>query len=516
MTSDVTRTETRAETRDLAWYLERLADPSWLCRLADDEPRSVMDSSLNAKHGPRDCNFFLRDEEDGWKVLVDYEGPGCLTRFWTAGDFDGDLEIYFDGSDAPALRTTLRAFFAGQATPFGKPLILDCPDSSKGRVSYLPMPFARGCKVRSRSDTRSFYWQINALRYAEGVDVQTFAATDPGADLDETTAAAWERVRDGWSHRHGFGMGTRAAGLAGPAGQGDARAVEVPARGEALLHEWSGPGCIEELAFRATDPAALTRLALHIHWDGRDEPAVSVPLHHLACQGSKPRDFTSLFARRRDDEIAVAWPMPFAQGATLRLVNPSTAPASVVWRAAVRDDPVDTPLRFHARFRQEVLPYGTIFPLLRLDQRQGRWLGMSHLSRQLGAATAGCFQQEGNEYVYVDGEQDPSWLGTGTEDYFNCAYFYQLGEVDTPTHGCLDQSYSPTGEGAGGLVNAYRWHLLDSVPFHHSLVLLQEAGCPRKGALAGVNGREMLHYEWVCPYYATPGEAVTGGEAMTI
>ncbi len=101
-----------------------------------------MDSSLNPRHGPRDCNCILRQEEEGWNVLVDYEGAGCLTRFWTAGDFDG--------SNVPAIRTTLREFFSGGLAPFAKPLVLDCPDSSQGRVSYLPIPFAQGCKIRSQ------------------------------------------------------------------------------------------------------------------------------------------------------------------------------------------------------------------------------------------------------------------------------------------------------------------------------------------------------------------------------
>jgi hypothetical protein len=55
--------------------------------------KCVLDSSLNQKMGPRDCNFFLRTEfekDKEWKVLVDYAGPGCLTRFWTAGEFDGN------------------------------------------------------------------------------------------------------------------------------------------------------------------------------------------------------------------------------------------------------------------------------------------------------------------------------------------------------------------------------------------------------------------------------------------
>jgi hypothetical protein len=68
-----------------------------------------------------------------------------------------------------------------------------------------------------------------------------------------------------------------------------------------------------------------------------ETPAVDVPLSHLACQGSKGRDFSSLFARRHGDELTVAFPMPYADGARLSLVNPSTAAAAVVWSAAQVD-----------------------------------------------------------------------------------------------------------------------------------------------------------------------------------
>ena len=52
----------------------------------------------------------------------------------------------------------------------------------------------------------------------------------------------------------------------------------------------------------------------------------------------------------------------------------------------------------------------------------------------------------------------------------------------------------PVADSGGGRVSAYRLHLLDSVPFRKSLALIQEAGCPRKGAVAGVNGVERQVY----------------------
>ncbi|MBT6149082.1 MAG: DUF2961 domain-containing protein, partial [Gemmatimonadetes bacterium] len=73
-----------------------------------------------------------------------------------------------------------------------------------------------------------------------------------------------------------------------------------------------------------------------------------------------------------------------------------------------------------------------------------------------------------------------------------------------------DQTYSADGLTPQGLVSAYRWHLLDSIPFHEELLFVQEAGCPRKGARAGINGIEQLHYEWVCCWYQAESAAGSG------
>lgn len=67
------------DRRDLTYFLRRLREFSFLTDI-EGEGKSIMDSSLNQRHGPRDCNFFLRDEDD-WHVLVDYKGPGVITRF---------------------------------------------------------------------------------------------------------------------------------------------------------------------------------------------------------------------------------------------------------------------------------------------------------------------------------------------------------------------------------------------------------------------------------------------------
>lgn len=483
--------------KDLCYFLERLRHLSWLAEW-EGEGKTVMDSSLNQRMGPRDCNHFLRRESAAgqtWQVLVDYQGPGCLTRFWTAGDFDGDLELWLD--DELWLRTTLRQVYGGDLQPFVKPLVMDCQDSSQGRVAYLPVPFARGCRIRAASDTRSFYWQVNATLYREGTEVVSLPR-----HLSPAEQEALEQVRRRWL----------APWPDPPAGA--YQRVSVPARGEAIILEGEGAGQIDRLDLDLMG-SELPPLALQACWDGQQEPAVAAPLAHFFCQGTRRRDFASLPMGRREGRLSCLLPMPYASGAIVKLVNPSTAPVEIGVHLVSRESAGIPTLRFHCRYRCASLAYGTIYQALKQEGR-GRFVGLYLVTEQLGAAGIPCFNQEGNEYFYVDGEQDPSWVGTGTEDYFNCAYFYARGEVDTPTHGCLDQRYSADGLDRLGLVAAYRFHLLDAVPFKRSLLLLQEAGCPKKGALAGANGKEQLVYRWTCYWYQASAEGSVAPPSLAV
>lgn len=478
---------------DWTYFLKAATDPIAAHSLWRNAV-SVMDSSLNQRMGPRDCNYALREERDGgrtWKVLVDYEGPGCITRFWTAGAFDGELELYLDGEREPALRTTLVRFFAGEALPFEKPLVMDETESSGGRVSYWPIPFAKGCKIRVCSDTTSLYWQINALRFRDGAggEVVTFRPA-----IAEAERRAVEALKQAWTAAPTVPAGTTF------------RTSEAPAGAEAALWERDGAGTIERFAVRAADVASLDGLSLRAYWDGEAAPSVDVPLAHLFCLGSKDRAFASKYVSRVGDMLTFAMPMPFERGARLRLHNATGQPASLTWAAEAAPREPGTgaaAYRLHAAYRRERLGFGVAYQALKVTGA-GLFVGMNQVMAQLGEPAVMHFHQEGNEYMYVDHDADPSWLGTGTEDYYNCGYYYQYGEVDAPTHGCLDLRDDKHGGWRAGLVSAYRFHLLDAVPFRRKLLLVQEAGCPKKGALVGVNGKEALDYQWTCYWYETP------------
>jgi hypothetical protein len=77
---------------------------------------------------------------------------------------------------------------------------------------------------------------------------------------------------------------------------------------------------------------------------------------------------------------------------------------------------------------------------------------------------------EGDEYFWVDGEKDPSWAGTGTEDYFTCGWYFFGGKISLPPIG------APYVGKEDHRITAYRFHPADWVPFERSLKFGLEVG----------------------------------------
>jgi hypothetical protein len=77
-------------------------------------------------------------------------------------------------------------------------------------------------------------------------------------------------------------------------------------------------------------------------------------------------------------------------------------------------------------------------------------------------AEAGWFG-EGDDFFYVDGSATPAIEGTGTEDYFNDAWGLHVSE------GPYSGVPVAQGTGLGSRMSAYRWHVLDPIPFTRSL-----------------------------------------------
>src|SRR5690606_33489112 len=96
---------------------------------------------------------------------------------------------------------------------------------------------------------------------------------------------------------------------------------------------------------------------------------------------------------------------------------------------------------------------------------------------------------EGDEQIYVDGEETPRVLGTGTEDYFSSGWYYITGEYAAPYHGVTVKDEQD------GRINSYRWHIEDPIPFQESFRFDIEHG--------GTNNAPGVRYATVAFWYQT-------------
>ncbi len=96
---------------------------------------------------------------------------------------------------------------------------------------------------------------------------------------------------------------------------------------------------------------------------------------------------------------------------------------------------------------------------------------------------------EGNETIEADGVKHE---GTGTEDYFNSAWYYPDAPFDRPFHGMTRKQRVPPQ------VDAYRLMIRDAVPFSKSLNFAFEHGNRNKS--------DDLEWRWVAFWYQKRAE----------
>lgn len=120
-------------------------------------------------------------EEDGMEVVLEVDGPGQINRIWFAESNDPGfantrLQFFFDHAATPSYEITVVAMTSGATPPFVSPLALNPDLSSGGWVSYVPIPFRSGVKVRLIGP--HVHYQITYQVFAEATGVRTFSGRE--------------------------------------------------------------------------------------------------------------------------------------------------------------------------------------------------------------------------------------------------------------------------------------------------------------------------------------------------
>jgi hypothetical protein len=267
----------------------------------------------------------------------------------------------------------------------------------------------------------------------------------------------------------------------------------------AMRHALSGARLIDEIAITINPPTLqmLRDLRLRIWWDGANNAdnqtpaAVDMPLLGLTGQFFDARSMRSAGTIFDGKTLRLRWPMVFAKGALIEVFNGGNAKVSarlqVVSRKR-RDAPhLHFPLRFCAAYGSARTRRGQPVPMLSVTGA-GAFVGLALGIEPAPGATRRTFSYlEGNEIITADSQR---YEGTGTEDFFNSAWYFPDQPFAFPFHGLTFKSASPPR------VSAYRLMIPDAVPFRKSLKFEFEHG-------NGNNSDDLL-YRWVAFWYQKP------------
>jgi hypothetical protein len=242
-----------------------------------------------------------------------------------------------------------------------------------------------------------------------------------------------------------------------------------------VLADLQGPGIISHIWLTVADNEYgwPRLLRLRVYYDGSPVPSVDAPVGDFFGVGhGLERDINSLVIRNSSSGRSrnSYWPMPFRKAVRITVTNEGRRRAynlyyHVDWQQ-LDSLPANTAY-FHARYRQALPPpAGAPYDILRVTGR-GFYVGTVLSAVQVAPGWFG----EGDDLFYVDGHTTPDMKGTGTEDYFNDAWSFRIGSGPYTGVTVAD------GTDTGARMTAYRWHLLDPVPFTTSLrVAIEHAG----------------------------------------
>ena len=402
-------------------------------------------------------------------VLLDAQGPGAVTRLWTATPA-GTLRVFIDDATRPALEAPMGPLLSGEVMPFEAPF---AQVTAMGFSLYFPFPFRSHCLITLDSITsmdpfsgrpvEKLYYQVGYRQYAAGARPRVRPYSP-----DELARAAPAMARVAAALRADAPLarpGTETVVPLAPAtlrpGQDAVTRVAAP----------PGGGAISLLRFttRERDPARLRGTLLTIAFDGVE--TVRAPLVDFFGTGPGLNSTASLpFTVAADGTLLCRFVMPFATSAAVavsRQPGPDDVPLELSGAVTVAPRPFagDGRAVFHARFREpqalatRPLADWHVATLLGRGRQVGTVLDVDNPP---GVAWWG----EGDEKITVDGAPFPDLFGTGTEDYFGFAWSATT-TFDHPYH-ALTLAPRP-GSGFSGAFSMNRFLISDPVPFRHSL-----------------------------------------------
>jgi hypothetical protein len=423
------------------------------------------------------------DGQSGYLVAAD-DGPGYVSRILLArgvstpsGTVTVDLRpmnervrVYIDGEAAPVIDSLWSELADAKRAPFNAPLT---GWTSGAIVSYLPISYS--------SRLRVFVDDLNAsstltLYYAH-VTTQRVQSTRPYS-LDALTSEVARGELD--------------RALAAPSSIGTSwLEQDVTLEGSAASMVWarSGAGTLQRIELQLPAASAneiLTETSLRLSWDDA-APAIDLPLGTLFGSRHGVRPVTTLPLSVKSDgntvSLSLSLPMPFAKSAKLELLHAAESSRTLKVRLSGTDGtPKGEWGYLRSTFVEQRDPQrGDRFRIAALSGR-GKYIGTilyAHGKADPGGQTGASSELgflDGDERLDVDGQA--TWLGTGTDNFFNGGFYFADGLFNSP-FAALSQLDDNTSAGSSE-ATMMRWTMLtDEINFQKKLDLSFEFGANR-------------------------------------
>ncbi|NUS44835.1 MAG: DUF2961 domain-containing protein [Mycobacteriaceae bacterium] len=407
-------------------------------------------------------------------VVAEDRGPGEIDSIWfTTRDYGavramGNIRIELDGAtvvDAP-----LQSLVDGKlGAPFVYPLVANAEQSPGGVYVKVPMPYRHDMRVSVAKELQ--YYHVDYRHFDTPDGVRTFDRADRAGDVLAMLRAA----------------GARDPKPAAP-GIATGRTVDLQPGESTTVATYLGPGSIRSLVLRGLDAAARAGLRLRVGFDGRT--LVDSPVGEFFGAGVAARDVRALLfaadARSAGGSAVSWWPMPFAAGVHVDLVNTAAAPVrgiaaqvtiapDVRWAAALATGRAGY---FTARSHSGPTNPHRDWPIAH-EFGPGKFVGLSQTFRgkriDTGYMPKAPFFLEGNEHVHVDGSPAPQLNGTGTEDFYEAGWYFRKGTAySAPLTGMPGVHAGPPCPDY--CLSAYRLMLAESVNYRLALRFGMEHG----------------------------------------
>jgi len=460
--------------------IARLPEPAYTCKQFSSYDRNSTEPGSPTWWANWDRSYFVRVEENAGRkehVMMDADGPGAVVRNWATwhgpggGQFsNGTLRIYFDGNPKPAIEGPTEDLISKGllvAEPLSEGVSPKTAYKHRGHNLYLPIPYAKSCKITYETDVlidegarkgEALYYQINYRTYERQTKVESF--TMQGLKEAKPTLDRVQKMLKENDRSAAAGPGKNALKVTlGPNGT---RSLTI-----------KGPKAIRSLEFKleADDvPQALRSTILKMTFDGT--LTVWCPIGDFFGTGYHIRPHSTWYTDVADDALACYWVMPFNKEAKIEIMNIGSQDVKLA-KGLVGTGPWKWDERscyFHAAWKQ--------WPEVRTQSNDKardhgaldlNWITVKGQGTYVGDVltlfnTANTWWGEGDEKIYVDGENFPSHIGTGTEDYYGYAWC-KPEFFESAFHA------QPSGDGnlkPGFTVNS-RFRALDAIPFTKSI-----------------------------------------------